>query len=150
MPQSLAQVLVHLVFSTKGRAPQIDDEIRDELHGYIGGIVENHRGKLLKAGSVRDHIRLLLAHPRTIAPSDLVKEIKLGSAKWAKTKGDRFSDFQWQTGYGLFSISPSHRPALEDYIGNQAEHHRVQSFQEEYRRLLKKYQIAFDERYVWD
>jgi putative transposase len=150
MSQSLARVLVHLVFSTKGREPQIDDEIREELHAYIGGIVENHRGTLLKAGSVRDHIHLLIAHPRTIAPSDLVKEIKIGAAKWVKTKGDQFGQFQWQSGYGLFSISPSHRAALEDYIGNQAEHHRAISFQEEYRRLLEKYEIAFDERYVWD
>lgn len=79
-----------------------------------------------------------------------MKEIKIGSAKWAKTKGSRFSDFQWQNGYGVFSISPSHRPALKDYLGNQAEHHRVVSFQEEYRRLLEKYQIDFDERYAWD
>src|SRR5687767_4169242 len=119
MSQSLAQVLVHLVFSTKGREPQIEDVIRDELHAYIGGIIENHRGTLLKAGSVRDHIHLLLAHPRTIAPSELVKEIKIGSAMWLKTKGHQFSRFQWQSGYGLFSISPSHRPALESYIGDQ-------------------------------
>jgi putative transposase len=150
MSQSLAQVLVHLVFSTKGREPWIEDEFRDELHAYTGGIVENHRDTLLKAGSVRDHIHLLLAHPRTIAPADLVKEIKIGSAKWVKAQGTRFGHFQWQSGYGLFSISPSHRPALEDYLGNQAEHHRLTSFQEEYRRLLEKYQIAFDERYVWD
>src|SRR5690349_7438953 len=106
MSQSLAQILVHLVFSTKDRKPQIDDEIRDELHAYLGGIIENHRGTLLKAGSVYDHIHLLIVHPRTIAPSDLVKEIKTGSAKWIKTKGDPFSHFQWQNGYGVFSISP--------------------------------------------
>ena len=150
MSQSLAQILVHLVFSTKGREPQIDDAIRDELHAYIGGIIENHRGGLLKAGSVRDHIHLSMAHPRTIAPSELVKEIKIGSAMWVKTKGRQFSGFQWQSGYGIFSISSSHRRAVEEYIANQAEHHRVVSFQEEYRRLLKKYEIAFDERYVWD
>ena len=150
MPQSLAKILVHIVFSTKERAPRIDDQIRDELHSYIGGIVENHRGALLKAGSVQDHIHLLLAHPRTISPSELVKEIKIGSAKWVKTKGDQFNHFQWQTGYGVFSISPSHRSAVEEYIGNQAEHHQVVSFEEEYRRLLTKYEIEFDERYVWD
>ena len=128
MPQSLAQILAHLVFSTKGREPRIDDGIREELHAYIGGIVENHHGTLLKAGSVRDHIHLLLAQPRTIAPSDLVKEIKIGTAKWLKTKGDQFGRFQWQSGYGIFSISPSHRSAIEDYISNQADHHRVVSF----------------------
>jgi putative transposase len=124
MSQSLAQILMHLVFSTKNREAVLGDDIRDELHAYIGGIVENQKGTLLKAGSVADHIHLLIAHPRTCAPSDLVQEIKTGSSKWLKTKGARYAEFHWQGGYGIFSISPSHRPALEDYIGNQAEHHR--------------------------
>lgn len=150
MPQSLAQILVHLVFSTKNREPSLADGIRDELHAYIGGIVENQQGTLLKSGSVADHIHLLIAHPRTCAPSDLVKEIKTGSSKWLKTKSARYAEFHWQGGYGIFSISPTHRPAVEQYIGNQAEHHRQVTFQEEYRQLLNKYGIQFDERYVWD
>ena len=150
MPQSLAQLLMHLVFSTKHRERVLADDIRDELHAYIGGIVEQHKGTLLKAGSVEDHIHLLIAHPRTISPSDLVQEIKTGSSKWLKTKGARYANFHWQSGYGMFSLSVSHRPALEQYIGNQADHHRTFTFQEEYRRLLEKNDIAFDERYVWD
>lgn len=150
MPQSLAQILVHLVFSTKNREALLADDIRDELHAYIGGIVENQKGALLKSGSVADHIHLLIAHPRTCAPSELVQEIKTGSSKWLKTKAARYADFHWQGGYGIFSISPTHRAALEQYIGNQAEHHRVVTFQEEYRRLLAKHGIQFDERYVWD
>ena len=150
MPQSLAQILVHLVFSTKNREMLLADDIRDDLHAYIGGIVDHQRGKLLKAGSVADHIHLLIALPRTCAPSDLVQEIKTGSSKWLKTKGTRYTNFHWQGGYGIFSISPSHRAALEDYIATQAEHHKVVTFQEEYRRLLEKYEIQFDERYVWD
>ncbi len=97
-----------------------------------------------------DHVHLLIAHPRTCSPADLVLEIKTGTSKWIKTKAPRYADFHWQTGYGVFSISPSHRPALEQYIANQAEHHRKVTFQEEYRRLLTKYAIPFDERYVWD
>lgn len=150
MSQSLAQILVHLVFSTKNREALLADDIRDELHAYIGGIVESQKGSLLKAGSVEDHIHLLMAHPRTSAPSDLVQEIKTGSSKWLKSKGARYAHFHWQSGYGIFSISPIHRAALEDYIGNQAEHHRIGTFQEEYRRLLQKYGIEYDERYVWD
>jgi putative transposase len=150
MPQSLAQILVHLVFSTKNREPVLADDIRDELHAYIGGIVENLHGTLLKSGSVADHIHLLIAHPRTCAPSDLVKEIKTGSSKWLKTKSSTYENFHWQGGYGMFSISPAHRQAVEQYIGNQAEHHRKVTFQEEYRRMLKKYGIQYDERYVWD
>lgn len=150
MPQSLAQILAHLVFSTKNREPLLADDIRDELHAYIGGIVENQKGTLLTAGSVADHIHLLIAMPRTCAPADLVQEIKTGSSKWLKTKSACYAHFHWQGGYGIFSISPSHRPALEKYIGYQAEHHRVVTFQEEYRRLLQKYGIEHDERYVWD
>ncbi len=150
MPQSLAQLLAHLVFSTKNREAVIADDLRDELHAYIGGIVEKQKGALLKAGSVADHIHLLIALPRTLAPADLVQEIKTGSSKWLKSKSVRYAQFHWQGGYGIFSISPSHRPALERYIDNQAEHHRVVTFQEEYRRLLKKYGIDHDERYVWD
>lgn len=150
MPQSLAQILAHLVFSTKNREAVIGDDIRDELRAYIGGIVENHKGTLLSAGSVADHIHLLIAMPRTCAPADLVQEIKTGSSKWLKTKAERYVQFHWQSGYGIFSVSPSHRAALERYIADQAEHHRVVTFQEEYRRLLKKYGIQYDERYVWD
>jgi REP element-mobilizing transposase RayT len=113
MPQSLAQILVHLVFSKKNREALLADDIRDELHAYIGGIVENQKGVLVKAGSVAELIHLLIAHPRTCAPSELVQEIKTGSSKWLKTKAARYADFHWQGGYGVFSISPSHRAALE-------------------------------------
>jgi REP element-mobilizing transposase RayT len=150
MPQSLAQILVHLVFSTKNRKAWLADDIRDELHAYIGGIIENYKGTLIRAGSVPDHIHLLLAHPRTCAPADLVQEIKTGSSKWLKTKAAQYTDFHWQGGYGIFSVSPSHHSALEQYITTQAEHHRKVTFQDEYRRLLNKYGIPFDERYVWD
>ena len=150
MPQSLARILVHLVFSTKHRQPLLADADRDELHAYIGGILANHHGTLLKAGSVADHIHLLLAHPRTCAPADLVMGIKTGSAKWLKSRADAYAGFQWQAGYGMFSISPSHRPAVEAYLARQAEHHRRVSFQDEFRRLLRKYGMKFDEKFVWD
>lgn len=150
MPQSLSNVLVHIVFSTKHRKPLIDDSIRDELHGYIGGIISNLKGTLLHAGSGEDHIHLLAVEPRTTSQADLIEAIKTGTSKWIKTKGPRYVDFHWQGGYGIFSISPSHRPALEAYLDGQAEHHRKESFQDEFRRLLKKYEIEFDERYVWD
>ena len=148
MPQSLSQILVHLVFSTKNREPLINDDIRDDVHAYIGGIVANLSGTLLKAGSVEDHIHLLVAHPRTSSPAQLVESIKTGSSKWIKTNG--VATFHWQNGYGAFSISPSHRAALEKYIAGQREHHRITKFEDEYRTLLKKYGIAFDERHVWD
>ena len=136
MSHTYSQILVHLVFSTKDRAPLLRDNFRDELHAFIGGIVENRDGTLLIAGSVADHIHLFLAHPRTISPSDLVRDIKAVSSQWVKGRMPRENDFAWQTGYGMFSISPSHRTALEKYIAQQAEHHRKVTFQEEYRKLL--------------
>jgi putative transposase len=108
MFQSLAQIIVHLVFSTKNREAWLSDD----LHAYMEGIVEAYKGTLIKSGSVADHIHLLISHPRTIAPTKLVQEIKTGSFKWLKTKGVRYSEFSWQTGYGIFSVRPSHHPAL--------------------------------------
>jgi putative transposase len=150
MPQSLASLLVHLVFSTKGREPWLADEFRDDLHGFIGGIVKSVGGTLLAAGSVEDHIHLLISHPRTISPADLVKEIKIGSSRWLKERDKRCDGFHWQGGYGMFSISPGHREDLERYIANQAEHHCKTTFQDEFRKLLTKYGVQWDERYVWD
>lgn len=150
MSQSLAQILVHLVFSTKNREPLLPDPHRVELHAYIGGIIAHHEGVLLKAGSVADHIHLLISHPRTCAPAELVQEIKTGSSKWLKNDGRSTDSFHWQNGYGMFSVSPSHQPALESYLEGQAEHHRKVGFQEEYRKLLGKYGVQYNESYVWD
>jgi REP element-mobilizing transposase RayT len=137
------------VFSTKNREPFLSDSFRDELHAYIGGIVEKRVGTLLHAGSVADHIHLLIALPRTMSPSDLVRDIKAGASNFLDSKMPNAS-FHWQAGYGMFSISPSHRAEVEKYIDGQAEHHRVVTFQEEYRRLLEKYGIEYDEKYVLD
>ena len=128
----------------------LKDPVRSELHAYIGGIIANHDGRLLKAGSVSDHVHLLIAHPRTCAPALLVQEIKTGSSKWLKTQAPHYAAFHWQSGYGIFSVSASHRAAVESYLERQSEHHRKVSFQDEYRQLLRKYGIAWDERYVWD
>jgi REP element-mobilizing transposase RayT len=150
MPQSLANILVHLVFSTKDRSRWIADDWRDELHGYIGGIIRRFETDLLAAGSVEDHIHLLFPLPRTAPLSEMVKEIKSGSTRWIHAAPSRPTHFRWQAGYGAFSISPGHKQALARYIANQREHHRVTTFQEEYRKLLAKYGIPHDERFVWD
>jgi REP-associated tyrosine transposase len=140
MAQSLCNILVHLVFSTKNRQPIIHDDHRDELHAYVGGVIRNLDGTLLKAGSVQDHIHLLIVHPKTCTPPELVKKIKAESSKWIKTKSSRDDHFHWQSGYGMFTISPSHKKAVTIYIANQAKHHETVSFQDEFRRLLEKYQ----------
>jgi REP element-mobilizing transposase RayT len=150
MPQSLSNILVHLVFSTKDRVPLLEDAWRDHLHGYVGGIIRRCDGDLIAANSVADHIHLLFALPRTMAVADLVREIKTGATKWIHEREHRLVGFHWQAGYGVFSVSPGHKQAVIAYIATQAEHHRTVSFRDEYLRLLEKYQIKYDEHYVWD
>jgi REP element-mobilizing transposase RayT len=151
MPQSLAKILVHTVFSTKDRRPFLRDApLREELHRYLGGILSNLDCQPIIAGGVEDHVHLLCALSRTCAPAEMVKEVKRGSSLWLKTKSSDLADFAWQNGYGIFSIGFSQIEAVRDYIAGQEEHHRKVSFQDEFRQLLRRYEIEFDERYVWD
>ncbi|MGD0816380.1 MAG: transposase [Verrucomicrobiota bacterium] len=151
MSQSLAKILVHTVFSTKERRPFLRDKIlRDELHCYLGGILTNLDCQPMIAGGVDDHVHLLCALSRTCEAAAMVKEVKRGSSLWIKTKGPDLQDFAWQNGYGIFSIGFSQIAPVRSYIAGQEEHHRKVSFQDEFRLLLKRYEIEFDERYVWD
>jgi putative transposase len=150
MSQSLASILIHLIFSTKMRRPLIPQEITHDLHSYIGGIARAHGSHVLEMGGIEDHVHILLSLPRTMSLSDVIEEIKKSSSRWIKEKGSPFRDFAWQNGYGAFSIGQSNVDALRHYIQNQRVHHQTMSFQDEYRLFLKKYAIAFDERYVWD
>jgi REP-associated tyrosine transposase len=151
MPQALAQVYLHIVFSTKNREPFLKDHsVREELHKYLAGTCNNLDCPTLQVGGVADHVHILCRFGRSISIRDLIKGLKIESSKWTKTKGPSLASFYRQNGYGAFSISPAHVDALCKYIMNQEKHHKTESFQEEYRRLLKKYGIAWDERYVWD
>lgn len=150
MPQSLSNILVHLVFSTKDRTSWITDDWRDNLHSYMGGIIRRHGSDLLAAGSVEDHIHLFFPLPRTVSVSELVREIKSGSTRWIHESPLRPTGFRWQSGYGAFSVSPSHKDSLCRYIARQRDHHTHISFPDEYRTLLTQYKIPHDERYMWD
>jgi putative transposase len=151
MPQSLAQIYVHIVFSTKDRQPfLLDKSIREEMHKYLGGTCNGLDCPVLRVGGVADHVHILCRLARTISVANLVKELKRESSLWIKTRSTALSEFHWQNGYGAFSISPGHIGALREYIDNQEEHHRTVSFQDEFRGLLKKYGVEWDERYVWD
>jgi REP element-mobilizing transposase RayT len=151
MPQSLAKVLVHTVFSTKERCPYfVDNDLREELHRYLGGILTNLSCQPIIVGGVADHVHLLSSLSRTLEIAELVKEVKRGSSLWLKTKDPSLSEFSWQNGYGVFSIGFSQLPTVRDYIAHQEEHHQRITFQDEFRQLLTKYEIEFDERYVWD
>ena len=151
MPQSLAKILVHAVFSTKHRDPFLRDlALRDETHRYLGGILKRLDCQPIIVGGVEDHVHLLCVLARTVPAAEMVKEVKRGSSLWIKEKGPEQKDFAWQGGYGAFSIGFSPIAAVKDYIANQEEHHRQLSFQDEFRALLERYEIEFDERYVWD
>jgi len=150
MPQSLSSILIHLVFSTKNRELFITPNIEPELYPYMATIFHNHDSPSLIINGTMDHIHALFALGRTISIAELVEEVKTGSSKWLKTMGREFRNFHWQKGYGAFSIGQSDVSNVKAYIRNQKEHHRRVSFEEEYRRLLRSYEIEFDERYVWD
>ena len=148
MPQSLARVLVHLVFSTKNREPFIRPEHRERLFGYLGGTLNALQCPTVTVGGMPDHVHLLFGLSRTLSISQVVEEVKKESSKWAKDI--IHPAFYWQVGYGAFSVSPSQSDIVKHYIANQEEHHRTDTFQDEYRKLLQLHEVEWDERYVWD
>lgn len=150
MPQSLSNLLTHVIFSTKNREPFLTDACRDEMHAYLVGILNHLDCPSLQVGGVADHVHLFFRLSRTATVARVVEVLKTSSSKWIKTKGSEFSNFHWQSGYGAFSVSQSDSDAVIIYIRNQPEHHRKISFQDEYRRFLTRYEIPYDERYVWD
>jgi REP element-mobilizing transposase RayT len=151
MPQSLAQIYLHIVFSTKERRPFLQNPtILEEAFRLLGGICNNLDCPVVRVGGVADHVHILCRFGRGISVSDLVKELKRESSLAIKTKSTELHDFYWQNGYGAFSVSPGHIDALPKYIANQAEHHKKESFQDEFRRLLTLYGVQWDERFVWN
>jgi putative transposase len=133
MPQSLARIYLHLVFSTKGRAPIIRDQIRDPLHRYMAAVLNNLGCHASLINSVDDHVHVLFELGRTVSVSKVVEDVKKSSSKWIKTQSGGVGDFAWQNGYGVFSVSHSNFEAVRDYIATQREHHRKRTFQEELR-----------------
>ena len=150
MPQSLSSILVHLIFSTKNREPFISTAIEQELHPYMAKIFRELRSPSLTIGGTDDRVHILFSLGRTIEVAELVKEVKSESSKWIKSKGKEFENFYWQRGYGAFSIGQSQVTAVKRYIARQKVHHQRVTFQDEYRKFLKSYEIDYDERYVWD
>jgi putative transposase len=142
------QIICHIVFSTKERGRVLDKPRREDLFRYIWGIVKNHDGHLYRINGVEDHIHILTSLHPTVALADFVKAIKTGSSAWIK-ENDVFPQFgHWQEGYGAFTHSIQEKDALIEYIKNQEEHHRRASFLDEYRELLRKAGVEFDEKYL--
>ena len=150
MPQSLSYLLLHVVFSTKDRAPSLDIAVRPALHAYLATVARNAGCECYRAGGVADHVHMAIRLSRTITVAQLIEELKTSSSKWLKTQSSALGQFTWQHGYGAFSVAPSDLEALRAYIDTQEEHHRTRTFQEEYRAFLKRYGVEYDERYVWD
>ena len=150
MPQSLSSILIHLVFSTKNREPFITPAIEPELHPHMASIFRALKSPSLTIDGTADHIHILFSLGRVIRVADLVEEVKTDSSKGIKTKGPEFRNFHWQKGYGAFSIGQSNVAALKSYIRGQKQHHKRVTFQDEYREFLKRYEVEYDERYVWD
>ena len=151
MPQSHAQVWLHIVFSTKDRRPFLQNEsTRDEVFRMLAHQVKESGCVSASVGGYVDHVHLLTGLSRTITIAKLVEKMKTETSRWAKTTNRGTPKFSWQNGYGVFSVSHSNRHQVDDYIRNQSEHHSRMTFQEEYRSLCKKHGIDVDERYVWD
>ena len=148
MPSSYTCLHYHLVWSTKDRRPIITPVVRDRLYSFIGGIIRNNGGILLSAGGVPDHVHHCCSLDKKLALSDVLRDIKSNSSGWVR---ETFNvDFAWQTGYAAFSVSHSGLAAIRRYIAGQEEHHRKMSFKEELLALLKKHEVEYDERYVFE
>ena len=151
MSQSLAKIYTHIIYSTKHRYPFLAKEsLRAEMHAYLGGACNNLDCPVLSVGGSADHVHILCALSKNLSAADLIGEIKRSSSKWIKTKGLMTRKFAWQSGYGVFSVSQSQVETVRAYIVHQEEHHQKKSFQDEFRSFLRKYQIEYDERYLWN
>ncbi len=150
MPQSYTALYVHAVFSTKNREASITGDLQPRLYEYIGGIVRSHDGRLLAAGGMPDHVHLLLSLGKQQSIADAMRVIKSNSSGWVhETFPDRLK-FAWQSGYGAFTVSHSGLDAVTKYIADQEEHHKTQTFQEEFVALLDRHKISYNNRYLWD
>lgn len=151
MSQSLSKIWTHPVFSTKERFPFLSDEtVRHDMHAYLAKILKANNCPTLLVGGVSDHVHLLFVLSKNHSIASIVWSIKRPSSKWAKGQGAMLRKFHWQDAYGAFSVSQSHVEQVQRYILNQEAHHRKKTFKDEFRSFLKKYEIDYDERYVWD
>jgi len=140
---------MHCTFSTKERYPWINSDLESRLWPYIGGIAREHRMKALAIGGVFDHVHALLSLPSTMSFAKAVQLIKGGSSKWIHDEFRHLKKFEWQEGYGAFSVSASQVARTIAYIERQKEHHRKRTFKEEFIKLLDKHHVVYDPRYVF-
>lgn len=145
-----SQIGIDVVYSTKYRYPFIREEVEEELYAYLGGICNRLDCPVIKIGGYYDHVHILCRLSQKLPLMKLAEEVKSHSSKWIKSKGEAYRNFYWQNGYGAFSVNPAQVNVVIRYIERQKEHHRKNTFQAEYRALLDRYHVEYDERYVWD
>ena len=149
MSQSLSKLYTHIVFHTKHNQDLIKADIENELYAYFGGILKENKSVPIAINGIENHVHILCIMSKNIALADLLKELKRSSSHWIKTKGVDYMDFAWQGGYGGFSVSQSKVEVVKRYIENQKEHHKTETFKDEYLRFLKEYDIDYDVDYLW-
>jgi putative transposase len=150
MANTYTQMFIHLVFAPKNRQALIQKQWKDPLEKYITGIIQSHKHKLMAIGAMHDHIHIFIGYNVNQTIPDLVEHIKTGSNAWIKENKLSRLKFEWQKGYGAFSYSKSQVKTVVNYVLNQEEHHRKQTFRDEYLSLLRKFEIEFKEEYVFD
>ncbi len=150
MPNTYSQIYIQIVFTVKGRENLIKNANREELHKLITGIVKNRDQKLLSIFAMPDHVHLLIGIKPNISISDLVRDIKAGSSKFINDSKWLNGKFNWQEGFGAFSYSKSQIDNVIKYILNQEEHHKKETFKEEYLGFLNKFEIDYDEKYLFE
>jgi putative transposase len=149
MAQSLSRIVVHVIFSTKNRTAVLNDAIRQELYAYMATVLQGLHCPPIEIGGCKDHVHVLCVLSKNMSISDMIKEIKSPTSKWLKSKDPSLDVFYWQTGYGAFSVSESNVEKVQQYIRGQEKHHEKVSFKDEFRAFLKRYNVQFDEEYVW-
>jgi REP element-mobilizing transposase RayT len=150
MAHTYTNLLTHIIFSTKDRHPFVDGELRERLFPYMGGIVNQLGGTPILINGPIDHVHMLVVMPPTMSVADFVGKVKSNSSGWIHKQWAARAKFAWQIGYGAFSVSGSMKEDVKVYIANQEEHHRKVTFQEEFIAFLKRHEIEYDERYIWD
>jgi putative transposase len=152
MSQSLSNVIVHIIYSTKNRQPWLKDaSLREELFAYNAAVLKNEvDSPAILINGVEDHIHILCRLSRKFAIMDVIKASKTETSKWIKKRDPTLKEFQWQGGYGIFSVSQSNVEQVKRYIAGQEEHHRKSTFKDEFREFCRRHGIEIDERYVWD
>ena len=150
MAQSLAKILVHIIFSTKDRFSfLVTEDIRRRMHAYLAKVFKEYQSPAVEVGGWLDHVHILCSLSRNHAIAEMIADAKRNSSAWVKTQGGLLTKFQWQAGYGAFSVSPSQAEEVRQYILGQEGHHKVRTFQEEYLDLLKRCNVSYDEKYLW-